>query len=189
MTLELTHSAIAYLGRGQTASLRKPHRLKGPDGKASSIALRVNGAAVAGSPSIALDGATGVMLRALPFTVAGDPTTYLPTADALVPGAVPIAPPLAQPAVDDAVVTLVAAHVDYPFRVLGGGVLKADDIHGGFVEQVDRRLHLSPRGQPAIPEVDDAVVEASGRISSVRDVDEAAPAGVVERWTLQVGDV
>jgi hypothetical protein len=188
MTLSLTHSAVSYLGRRRTVQLRKLNRLKGTNGKATSSCL-VNGAALAGAATVNLDGAVGVLLRGLPFTIAGDPTPYSAAADALLPGAVPLAPKLVNPAADDAVVTLSAAHIDYPFRALGGGVLKADDVHAGLVEQVDRRIHLSPRGQPAVPEIGDMVVEKSGRASSVRDVDEAAPGDVTERWTLQVGDV
>lgn len=188
MTSRLTHSALAYLGRRRKVSLRKLNRLKGANGKATTAAL-VNGAALAGAATVNLDGAAGVLLRGLPFLIAGDATVYAAAADATLPGAVALAPALAHPVADDAAVTLQAPHVDYPFTALGGGVLKADDVHGGLVESVDRRLHLSPRGQPAIPEIGDSVVEKSGRVSSVRDVDEASPTDVVERWTLQVGDV
>jgi hypothetical protein len=188
MTTRLTHSAIAYLGRRRKVQLRKLNRLKGANGKATTVAL-VNGAALAGAAAVNLDGAAGVLLRGLPFLIAGDPTTYAAAADATLPGAVTLAPALVHSAADDAAVTLQAAHVDYQFTALGGGVMKADDVHGGLVESVDRRLHLSPRGQPAIPEIGDTVVEKSGRASSVRDVDEAAPTDVTERWTLQVGDV
>lgn len=156
--------------------------------------LVVNGATLTGAGSINFEAAilTGRLITGDSFTIAGDPTVYTLTADALSPltgptlSGVAFTPTLAHDAADQAAVTLTFS-AQYTFQAIVTD-FPAYLVNGTSIQSKDhkvRALASSFLGGHD-PTIGDIVQMPSGEVQKVFRVTHMESQGVHYGWSLQV---
>lgn len=181
--------AIRRTGGRHQVTLRKHNTLQ-VEGLGSAPALQIAGAKSTGATTITVDapGLIGKAQKGSQLQIAGDATTYtVQAAVEVVAGklTLQISPGLAQPAADDAGVTVTQDYGDHLYYARRPEVRESDLA----LTQVDARVwkvHLewSPDREP--PEHGDFIHD-EGRVEYVHDVRPVQPGAQAQAYVLMVG--
>lgn len=182
---------VRHFGEGATATLRARHSLISPLEGSIVETLEVDGPHLQGATTVSLRAASvqGLLIQGVELAIAGDPTVYSVTANVDAEGnalaAIPITPPLQQPAADGAAVTITLAFVDVS-RPCAMTKFRDDQVDNEFILADDRLVVISLAPGPVDVEVSGDVTIA-GRRYPVKAILPLQPGDTPATLRLHVG--